>query len=63
MMKDNTARIDAGTAGAQSKSNRRPYSEPKLTQTGSIPEITGGPSGGTIDTLAGGTGGFQTSTS
>ena len=42
---------------------RRPYSEPRLMQSGSIPEITGGPSGGTIDTLAGGTGGFQTSTS
>lgn len=63
MMENRTLRIDSGAASAHSKSNRRPYSAPKLTQTGSIPEITGGPSGGTIDTLAGGTGGFQTSTS
>lgn len=63
MMENTTQRIDAFTEGAHSKSNRRPYSEPKLTQIGCIAEITGGPSGGTIDTLAGGTGGFQTSTS
>lgn len=42
---------------------RRTYRTPKLTQSGNIPEITGGPYGGTIDALTGGTGGFQGSTS
>ena len=55
--------LDARPAAAPMKPARRHYAEPKLTQTGSIREITGGPQGGTLDTLANGTGGFQTSTS
>lgn len=42
---------------------KRPYGEPKLNQIGRIREITGGPNGGTIDSLTGGSGGFQSATS
>lgn len=43
----------------QSGLDRKTYEPPELKRLGSVEALTNGPRGGTIDALAGGTGGFQ----
>ena len=38
---------------------KKPYQAPKMKRLGSIADITRGPTGGNIDGIAGGVGGFQ----
>ena len=47
------------TAPAGSLSAPRPYACPTVTPLGSVGALTAGNAAGTLDTLVGGTGGFQ----
>lgn len=41
----------------------QPYQTPKMTELGTVEVLTAGPDSGNLDSLIGGTGGFQDSTS
>lgn len=47
------------TPSPEHSDEMQPYESPTLEALGSVTTLTGGPAGGTIDLLVGGTGGFD----
>lgn len=50
---------NSNSAGKPSDASKEEYSSPEVEHYGTLTELTRGPSGGTLDQLFGGDGGFE----